>query len=94
MASVKDVATEFLVVSTFAGSSGGATISVENHFVKTDRLQQYIAMNSYYYSSSYYACIAHLYDQQNYKINLYESWVKLVGTQNELTSILSLVWYR
>lgn len=91
---VKDKAREFLIRAVFAGSTGGAKVVIENHIINSERGAEPVAINSYFYSTSYYACIAHQYDYNNATINLYPSWTTLVGTQHEATSILSMVWYR
>lgn len=94
VADIKDTAREFLIRAIFPGSPSGGKVVIETHIINNEYGAEPIAINSYFYSTEYYACIAHLYDYNNNTINLYPAWTILVGTQHEMTGIFNRVYYR
>lgn len=88
-----DIAREFLVVVVIP-STTGADVALENHFFNSTLMSQYIAIDSYYYSPQYYACVAHQYNRENGTINLFTSWTNIVGTDMPETGIFSRVFYK
>jgi len=93
IANVKDTAKEFKVIGVIDGGSG-ADVALENYFINSSTMAQYVQLTSYYYSSTYHGCIAHQYDYTNSKINLYSGWTQLTGANISTTGILSRVFYR